>query len=139
MDESRSRAKRMAEVASKTLSFEGHSDDTFGYDVNGKPCDDYDNCASGKPIRWAITRNGGAGAPVGMVVVGQYALDGSSTWLIGVTGLHDTGDDILWPDWPIRIDAPTDGKYTPRLTIIVPADAAVTCLERVKEDGDDHG
>lgn len=106
------------------FAFEGRSDDTFGeYGVTN---DDYDNCASGKPIRWAITTPAGEG----LVVFGQHCPAGAGGWLIGVSRLPGD-DDIAIPEWPIRFERSEDPRftYTPRLIVEAPADAQVRCIE----------
>jgi hypothetical protein len=97
-----------------TLRFEGYSDDTFGeYAVTNE---DYDNAASGKPIRFRVEADG-----LALIVSGQYAPKGTGGWLIGVASIDEpNGDDIPLPPWPIRIGPGTDRPYTPALYIDVP-------------------
>jgi hypothetical protein len=104
---------------SKTITFEGYSDDTFGYeDVEGG--DDYDNCASGKPIEWLVAV---PGANEGVIVRGQHGL--RCSWCIGVAPYDPDDDDVPIPDWPMSI-GPGDRPYSPRLVIEAPDDATVT-------------
>lgn len=107
---------------STTYCFNGYSDDTFGeYGVTN---DDYDNCASGKPIRWRLTDEQGNG----LLVIGQYGCNGAD-WLIGVEPL----DDGPLPPWPIRIEQ-SDVPYSPALIIEAPDRCSLVCLERSKDD-----
>ena len=116
----------------KKLSFEGHSDDTFGY--YGDISDDHDNCANGRPIVFKVLAKGeiepGLFAPVGLYVVGKYAgndLPDSmpGCWMVGVVPL---GEDIPLPKWPMRF---TDGEsgYSPALVIDAPDDVTVECVQ----------
>lgn len=57
------------------LRFEGYSDDTFGEVAHFK--DDYDNCASGKPIEYLVLGPAIDGQPqLGVVVTGQHCPGG---------------------------------------------------------------
>lgn len=109
------------------LRFEGYSDDTFGEYQHTN--DDYDNCASGKPIEWLVQAPNGES----LIVFGQYAPGSVGGWMIGV-GTHDPdhNDDPL-PPWPIRL---TRGErpYSPALHITAPAGTTIRCLQR---EGDD--
>jgi hypothetical protein len=101
--------------------FEGHSDDTFGeYGVTN---DDYDNCASGKPIRWELRH----GEDV-VIVFGQHCPEPASGWLIGVARGHDDDDQPL-PDWPMRFER-GEYPYSPALLIDSPEGTTLRCLER---------
>lgn len=65
----------------KELKFGRYSDDTSG-EVTPRG-DDYDNCASGRPIRWRVwSPKEDAG-----VVVGQHCPNGCDGWLVGVSPL----------------------------------------------------
>jgi hypothetical protein len=112
----------------KTLRFQGYSDDTFGeIDVTH---DDYDNCASGKPIEYLITSP--SEPHVGLVVTGQHCPNGSDSWLIGVANYDPEYNDRAMPTWPVRFAAPTDPRYAraPSLLIDVPDDFVLRCLQR---------
>lgn len=106
----------------KTLRFEGHSDDTFG--EYAETNDDYDNCASGKPIRWRVHSESTGG---GLLVYGQHCPEPAMTWGVGVAKLDE--DQVV--DWPVRMRF--DG-YKTAMEIDVPDDATVTCVERDDED-----
>jgi hypothetical protein len=102
-----------------TLRFEGASDDTFGWQQ-----DEYDNCASGRPIVWEVRTPDGAG----LHVWGIYGADAPvriACWTVGVQQLNE---DVPMPDWPVRLETATNG-YSPVLVIEVPSeDVAVRCL-----------
>lgn len=109
----------------KTLIFGGSSDDTFG-EITPYG-NDYDNCASGKPIEYLIES---ISERQSILIVGQYCPGSASGWLIGVSR-HDEDDDKPLPPWPIRI-TPGPRTYTPALAIDVPDDAMLRCLQRTK-------
>lgn len=111
----------------KTLIFRGYSDDTFGEETTG---DDFDNCASGEPIRYLITV---PGVPGGVVLVGQYAPEGCGGWLIGAAPHDPDHADLPLPPWPILLQPCADTPYSPELRIMVPDGAVLTCLERRDE------
>ena len=124
----------------KILWFEGSSDDTFGMTRNGddtRSCDDYDNCASGKPIEWRVWS---PETDEGLIVVGQYAPGNAEGWLVGVAPApHVDGEEHDIPAWTIRFEAGSR-PYSPRLVIEAPADVQVDCLTRIdSEEGDDRG
>ena len=105
----------------KLLRFSGYSDDTFGeYGVTNE---DYDNCASGKPIAFKVWS---ASAQDGLVVVGQYCPGPCTGWLIGVARA-DEDDDKYLPAWPMRFER-GDRSYAPTLVIEAPDDASVEHL-----------
>jgi len=105
-----------------TLRFEGYSDDTFGEYAHTN--DDYDNCASGKPIQYAVVdpKTG-----LGVVVTGQYCYGRATSWMIGVANYRDNKD---FPDWPMKITNGL-GRYadSPVLEIEAPEGVDVRCLE----------
>ena len=108
----------------KAFRFEGYSDDTFGeYESTN---DDYDNCASGKPIVWQIKAGNEA-----LLVVGQYGMTGN--WMIGIANADaDDGDDEECkpiPDWGYQIRQ-GERPYTPALFINAPDNAVLTCVTR---------
>ena len=110
----------------KTLIFGGSSDDTFG-EITPRG-DDYDNCASGDPIEWALVS---PSEDCGMLVVGQYAPGADDGWLIGVAPI---GDDESLPPWPMRLRAANpaarnESSYSPVLEIDVPDDTEIKCLQ----------
>lgn len=112
-----------AALTTKTLIFGGSSDDTFG-EVTPRG-DDYDNCASGKPIEWLIES---VSEQQSMLVVGQYCPGSATGWMIGIARVHEDDDKPL-PGWPIRlIQGPR--AYSPHLCIDVPVDATIRCLQR---------
>jgi hypothetical protein len=110
----------------KTLRFEGHSDDTFGeYNVLQ---DDYDCCASGRPIVFRVD-DPRETEEVGLLVIGQYAgrewlPDQPGCWMIGIQQLEE---DIPLPPWPMRWST-ADSGYSPRLEIDVPDNVLIRCL-----------
>ena len=100
----------------KILKFQGYSDDTFGeYKETGI---DYDNCASGSPIRFRLDSSEGS-----MLVVGQYARNDTSCWDIGIGQIDE---DVPIPEWDMKFSA--EG-YSTVLTIKVPDDTTLKCLE----------
>lgn len=101
----------------KTFRFEGHSDDTFGFEC-GATGDDYDNCASGKPIRWRVVDADGGG----YLVTGQYSVDETGCWSIAVAPV----DEGRAPPWPMRLSV--EG-YTMVLEVDATDDATCECLE----------
>lgn len=110
----------------KTLVFGGSSDDTFG-EITPRG-DDYDNCASGKPIEWALVSESEG---CGLLVVGQYAPGRADGWLVGVAPM---GDDECLPPWPMRLRAANpaahnEAPYSPVLEIDVPDDTTIQCLQ----------
>ncbi len=105
------------------LHFEGASDDTFG-EVNHFR-DDYDNCASEKPIAYLLTVPGEDG---GLVVVGQFAPTGlECSWLIGVAAWDPGHEDLPIPDWKIRFEP---NSYMGRLVVEAPDGVQLRCLTR---------
>jgi len=104
----------------KTLRFQGHSDDTFGeYELTN---DDYDNCASGKPIRWLVSSEADG---LAVVVVGQHCPSGCGGWMIGVAPQEE---GKMPGDWDIRIEY--EHEYSPALVIYsAPVDVQLRCLE----------
>jgi hypothetical protein len=107
----------------KTLRFEGYSDDTFGeYALTNE---DFDNCASGKPVEILVEAGGER-----MVVVGQYCPGQCGGWMIGVSHHRDTdADEHHLPDWPMRIER-AERTYTPALVIEAPDDVVLRRLTR---------
>lgn len=96
----------------QTLKFHGYSDDTFGeYGVTNQ---DYDNCASGKPIQCIVD----CGERGRVMVVGQYSdvsMD-SGCWLVGLTKV---GEEDKLPDWNFRFEK-SDCEYSPALLMDLP-------------------
>ena len=105
-----------------TLLFEGYSDDTFGEYRHTN--DDYDNCASGKPIEFLVqdpaTGNG-------VVVSGQHCPDSCTGWMIGVGPYQPINENDCLPDWPMRNHF-NGNCYG--LLIEVPEGVVVRCLTR---------
>ena len=108
-----------------TLRFEGHSDDTFG--EYGLTNDDYDNCASGKPIEYLVLD---PATRLAVVVVGQHCPGSATGWMIGAAPSTDDWERV--PDWPMRFEP---NGYENRLVIEAPAGVAVRCLTRERGDG----
>ena len=98
----------------RVFRFQGSSDDTFG-DVSPRG-DDYDNCASGKPIVWLVK----AGADR-LLVWGQYAPNEApcAGWVIGIANALDDRDELPIPAWPMRFEQ-GDAPYSPTLVIEAP-------------------
>jgi hypothetical protein len=118
-----------APVGTTTLRFEGNSDDTFGeYAATN---DDYDNCASGKPIEWVVTSPSSPG--VGLVVTGQHCPGESGSWLVGIASYDPEFNDNAMPAWPARFvpdQRRAAGQRNPVLEVDVPADFILICLQR---------
>ena len=107
------------------LRFEGYSDDTFGEVEYFK--DDYDNCASGKPIEYLVTD---PATGLGIVVTGQHCPGNSGSWLIGVANHDPEHDDRDFPRWPMRIEAQDyRNGFQPSLVIEAPAGVTIRCLQ----------
>lgn len=108
----------------KEFIFEGHSDDTFG-EINVTR-DDYDNCASGTPIRYTLTDG-----DKGLLIVGIYCNDinEGDGWLIGVSNLNEGKP----ADWEVFIN-PCHGCYKNQVRILAPDEAELTCLNRRDRD-----
>lgn len=110
------------------LIFEGHSDDTFG--EYGYTNNDYDCCASGALIVYAVT----VGAE-GMHVVGQYAGkdwpdECPACWLVGMQPLKE---GVPIPNWPLKFEM-ADNGYSPRLIIEAPEGVRVECVNEFRFD-----
>lgn len=102
------------------FKFEGCSDDTFGeYGVTN---DDYDNCASGEPIRFQLITPDGAG----IIVTGCYGEKlGNGCWMIGAELL----DEDKPVDWKITMNIAHEG-YRNQMIVLAPDEAHLTCLTR---------
>src|SRR5690554_1069748 len=104
----------------KTLVFQGYSDDTFGEYRETNV--DYDNSASGRPIVFEVVSGRGKKRE-GLLAIGQYCPEGAGGWLVGVAPHPDIGDgDGPIPEWPITIER-SERSYSPSLVIEVPANA----------------
>jgi len=109
-----------------TLRFEGYSDDTFGEVLHTK--DDYDNCASGRPIEYLVTD---PSTGLGVVVTGQHCPGNSGSWLIGVANHDPYYSDRDFPRWPMRFEAQNyRNGFQPALVIEAPEGVKLTCLQR---------
>lgn len=111
------------------LSFIGHSDDTFG--EYGVFQDDYDCCASGRPIVWEVKCG-----DEGLFVFGQYGgrdwpSKSPGCWMIGVQQLDE---DIPLPNWPMQFRT-ADSGYSPELLINAPDGTVIRCVN-LKVDTD---
>jgi hypothetical protein len=106
------------------LRFEGKSDDTFGEYAHTN--DDYDNCASGKPIEWLVAHRESG---VGLIVTGQYCPGASGGWLIGIANWDPDGLDTDMPQWPMRFER-AERTYSPALVIEAPVGVSLTCITR---------
>ncbi len=116
------RARRVLDSSqpclTKTLRFEGHSDDIFGeYEATGT---EYCNCASGEPIEYLVNDPTHG---LGVVVTGQFC-PGSHTvgWSIAVANFQP---EKPLPSWPMRFDP--DGDWN-ALVIEAPEGVVVSCL-----------
>lgn len=113
-----------------TLRFEGYSDDTFGEVLHTK--DDYDNCASGKPIEYLVTD---PATGLAIVVTGQHCPGNSGSWLIGVANHDPDSKDRDFPRWPMRIEAQDyRNGFQPSLVIEAPEGVTLRCLQRGDSD-----
>lgn len=114
-----------------TLRFEGYSDDTFGEVAHFK--DDFDNCASGKPIEYLVHSEA---AGCGLIVTGQHCPGNSGSWLIGVSNFDPNFEDVAMPRWPVRIEPQAyRNGFNPSLLIDAPDDVTIRCLQ-ITEDED---
>lgn len=105
-----------------TFKFYGCSDDTFGEYEETKI--DFDNCASGKPIRFELIAPNGEG----MIVSGQYCPPETGGWQVSVAPMDADEDSPQIPEWPIRVErSPTE--YSPMLVIETPKGVKLRCLE----------
>lgn len=112
----------------KLLTFEGFSDDTFGETTTFK--DDYDNCASGKPIEYLVETDQHA-----IVVTGQFCPNHSGSWLIGVSNYDPDHEDCDFPDWNIYIEKQDyRNGFNPRLVIEAPDDVRIKCFQKKDDD-----
>lgn len=112
----------------KSLRFEGYSDDTFG--EYAETCEDYDNCNNGDPIIFKVWS---ASANDGLYVVGHYCYPAPLIgWMIGVGRLNED-DDCHIPAWPMRFEH-AECPYTPALVIEAPDDVTV---EHVDDEDDE--
>jgi len=105
-----------------TLVFEGYSDDTFGETLHTK--DDYDNCASGRPIEYLVWA-----ADESMIVFGQHCPGHAGGWMIGVASHDPDCEDMPIPAWPIRVE-PSSRGYSPQLIIDAPDGVEIRCMQR---------
>jgi hypothetical protein len=111
-----------------TLRFEGYSDDTFGEVAHFR--DDYDNCASGKPIEYLVQHG-----PHGLIVTGHHCPGNSGSWLIGVANHDPDADDRDFPRWPMRIEAQNyRNGFQPSLVIDAPEGVTIRCLQRAESE-----
>lgn len=117
-----------------TLRFEGYSDDTFGEVSHFK--DDYDNCASGRPIEYLVLGPAIDGQEqLGIVVTGQHCPGNSGSWLIGVANYDPNCADSPLPKWPIRIEPQNyRNGFEPSLVIEAPDGVTIKCLQLHVDD-----
>ena len=110
------------------LRFEGYSDDTFGEVQHFK--DDYDNCASCKPIRYLVTAKNESGLEQSIVVTGRFG-EKSAGWAIAVGNFDPAFADVDFPQWPMRIEPQNySNGFQPSLVIEAPDGVTIKCLER---------
>ncbi|MGV2864419.1 hypothetical protein [Achromobacter sp. AGC39] len=112
------------------LRFEGYSDDTFGEVEHSK--DDYDNCASGRPIEYLVEHKESG---LGLIVTGQHCPGNCGSWLIGVANHDPQLDDHDFPRWPMRIEALNyRNGFQPSLVIEAPDGVTIRCLQKDADD-----
>jgi len=116
------------------LRFEGCSDDTFGEVEHFR--DDYDNCATGKPIEYLVLGPLVYGQEqLGIVVTGQHCPGNSGSWLIGVANYDPKFSDSDFPRWPMRIEAQNyRNGFQPSLVIEAPEGVTIRCMQRQSDD-----
>lgn len=102
----------------KTITFRGHSDDIFSYEVDVGGADEQDSCGRDRPLVYEV-RSG----VDGLRVIGMYAVT-SGTWMIGVEGV-DREDDAM-PDWTGTV---AFEGYSTVLTLDVPANATIARVD----------
>ena len=106
----------------RTFQFEGASDDTFG--EYNQTNEDYDNCASGKPIQFKLSTPDGEG----VLVTGIYCLEGvwknCSGWSIAVATLDE---DKPLNGWTFELKPDHEG-YRNQLTVVAPDSAELELL-----------
>lgn len=110
----------------KTLTFYGASDDNFCYAVNGKDKDEI-SCYE-KPAIWKVYD---PDEDLGLLIVGQYSIDGPfmpSCWTVGICQLDE---DKQVPAWPLEYNC---NAYSVTVTLTVPDVALVTQFYPVAED-----
>jgi len=116
----------------KTLTFQGHSDDTFA--CTGPRIDvDHDNCANDKPVTMLVSGEGGR-----LLVIGQYAAGHSGGWQIAVAPYDPEfldDDTVAIPRWTMTIE-PGDRPYSPVLVIVAPEDVSVELLDELTDEED---
>ena len=97
----------------KTLTFRGHSDDTFGeYNITNS---DVDNCASYAPIQCKLVSAEGQ-----MYVIGQYSRANNGCWDIGISPI---AEDVPLPNWSMCFFTE---DYSTVFRIVVPDDTTLT-------------
>lgn len=106
----------------KTIKFEGSSDDTFGGYGPGIDCD-HDNCANGDPISIRVSGSGGE-----MLVTGQYCPGAASGWQVSVAPSHNDPDENPIPEWPMRIER-ASAPYSARLVVEAPDDVELELVQ----------
>lgn len=122
------------------ISFEGHSDDTFGWfissggrrDPSAPREDDHDNAATGKPIVFRVADRSGHGLFVwGLYSPAHAPRATPGCWVIGIQQL-DEGRPL--PSWPMTwATAECHNRtsafgYSPILEIDAPDDADITLV-----------
>lgn len=111
--------------------FSGYSDDTFGEYHFFR--DDYDNCASGRPIRYRLYSES---QRAGLVIWGQYCPDGCDGWLVGVAPIDPDCDDQACQramGWSVSFQpcSKNGTSYSPLLAVEnAPNDCVLTCMEQ---------
>ena len=92
-----------------TLTFRGHSDDTFEAVFDDNTSVGVDNCASGTSVRCIVASEGRS-----LVVTGQYSRFDNGCWDISI-GMVEEDDEF--PDWGVEFGF--EG-YTTTLKLTVP-------------------
>lgn len=97
-----------------TLTFRGHSDDTFEAVFDDNTSVGVDNCASGTPVRCIVSSETEDGFTRRLVVTGQYDRSRNGCWDISIGMLEE---DDTFPDWGAEFGF--EG-YTTTLKLTVP-------------------
>lgn len=110
-----------------TLTFRGHSDDTFEVIFDDWSSSGFDNCASCKPIHCIVEAGGKR-----LVVTGQYnRFKNNGCWDISI-GMAEEDDEF--PDWDMEFGF---GGYTTSLKLFVPDDYTLRWFDDEKEVKDE--
>ena len=106
----------------KRYIFEGYSDDGF-YEV-GVTNESQDNCASGRPMTYAVVVDVENQERAGLEVTARRE-DGDGTWAISVRQVHDE----KFVTWPVQFDLAGNGRLN-RLYVWAPDESQLVEVER---------